>query len=104
MGAYTLDYLPLNNHKKSMIVPTEFDNEFRNQLIQGYVHDPGAAMLGGVACHAGLFGNALDVAKIMEMYLQGGEYAQKRYLDKNIIHEYTKCQFCSISCSDGRPR
>ncbi|MBK9108578.1 MAG: serine hydrolase [Saprospiraceae bacterium] len=57
------------------IAPTEIDQYWRKQRIQGYVHDMGAAMMGGVAGHAGLFSNALDVVKTMQLYLNRGQYA-----------------------------
>ena len=49
--------------------------------VQGYVHDMGAAMQGGVGGHAGLFSNANDVAKIMQMYLQDGYYGGVKFYD-----------------------
>jgi CubicO group peptidase (beta-lactamase class C family) len=53
----------------------------------------GAAMQGGVGGHAGLFSNANDLAKLMQMYLQNGEYAGERYLSEEVVKEFTKCQF-----------
>jgi CubicO group peptidase (beta-lactamase class C family) len=47
---------------KSEIPPTEYDREFRMRVIQGEVQDENASVMGGVSGHAGLFGNALDVA------------------------------------------
>ncbi|MDD7913267.1 glycoside hydrolase family 3 N-terminal domain-containing protein [Polaribacter ponticola] len=88
LGADRMTYLPLNKFHKSSIVPTEKDNYFRNQLIHGNVHDMGAAMLGGVAGHAGLFANANDVAKIMQMYLQKGFYGGRRYLKEETINKF----------------
>ncbi len=84
---------PLNEHKIEEIVPTEYDNIFRKQLIQGYVHDPGAAMMGGVSGHAGLFSNAGDLAIILQMLVQNGEYGGKQFLKPNTIKEFTKQQF-----------
>jgi len=78
---------------KDRIVPTEEDFIFRSQLLQGYVHDMGAAMQGGIGGHAGLFSNANDLAKLMQMYLQNGEYAGERYLSEEVVKEFTKCQF-----------
>ena len=89
-----LTYLPLNYFSKKQIAPTENDEKFRKQIVQGYVHDQGAAMLGGVAGHAGLFGNALDVAKIMQLYLNKGELNGVRMLDSNVVKEFTSCRFC----------
>lgn len=89
-----LTYLPLNYFSKMQIAPTENDEKFRKQIVQGYVHDPGAALLGGVAGHAGLFGNALDVAKIMQLYLNKGELNGIRVLDSNVVKDFTSCHFC----------
>ena len=63
-------YNPLRKVNTNLIIPTENDTYFRHQVIQGYVHDMAAAMQGGISGHAGLFANALDVAKVMQMYLQ----------------------------------
>lgn len=89
-----LTYQPLNYFSKNQIAPTENDTKFRKQLVQGYVHDPGAAMLGGVAGHAGLFGNALDLAKLMQLYLNKGELNGVRVLDSNVVKDFTSCHFC----------
>ena len=94
LGLSTMGFLPKERIQNEQIVPTEFDYYFRSQLLQGDVHDMGAAMFGGVAAHAGLFSNANDLAIFMQMYLQGGEYAGERYFEKTTIEEFTKCQFC----------
>ena len=65
-------YRPLKNVKKNHIIPTELDDYFRYDTVHGYVHDMGAAMQDGVGGHAGLFSNANDVAKLMQMYLTAG--------------------------------
>ncbi len=93
LGATTLTYNPLNKFPKSRITPTENDMFFRKKLVHGTVHDPGAAMLGGVAGHAGLFSNANDLAKMFQMYLNGGEYGGEQFLSKEVINEFTKVQF-----------
>ncbi|NVK52185.1 MAG: serine hydrolase, partial [Flavobacteriaceae bacterium] len=72
------------------IIPTEKDQYFRHQLLHGYVHDMGAAMQGGVGGHAGLFSNANDVAKIMQLYLQKGYYGGKRYLKSSVLQQFNK--------------
>lgn len=90
-----LRYLPLTYFSKLQIAPTENDEKFRRQIIQGYVHDPGAALLGGVAGHAGLFGNALDVAELMQFFLNKGELNGVRLLDSNVVKEFTSCRSCS---------
>jgi CubicO group peptidase (beta-lactamase class C family) len=89
-----LTYRPLNYFSKIQIAPTENDLKFRKQLVQGYVHDPGAALLGGVAGHAGLFGNALDLAKLMQLYMNKGELNGVRLLDSNVVKDFTSCHFC----------
>jgi len=93
LGLRTMCFNPLLQFKASRIVPTEKDDYFRNQVIQGYVHDQGAAMLGGVSGHAGLFSNANDLAIIMQMFLQGGEYGGVKFIEQNTIDEFTKQQF-----------
>lgn len=90
LGANRMSYLPLSKFKKSSIIPSEKDNYFRNQLLQGYVHDMGAAMLGGVGGHAGLFSNSNDIAKMMQLYLQKGFYGGKRYFDSETFDKFNK--------------
>ena len=90
LGANRTSYLPREKYPLSEIVPTENDVYYRNQLLHGYVHDMGAAMLGGVGGHAGLFSNSNDVAKIMQMYLQNGYYGGKRYLKSASIKKFNK--------------
>lgn len=94
MGLNRLTYLPLEHFDKKEIVPTENDTYFRHQLIHGYVHDQGAAMMGGVGGHAGLFGNAADLARLMQMFLNGGTYGQVQYLKSSTLEEFTRCQYC----------
>jgi CubicO group peptidase (beta-lactamase class C family) len=94
LGASTLGYLPRNRFDEKRLVPTEHDKYFRYQLIRGYVHDQGASMTGGIGGHAGLFSNANDLAKLMQMYLQEGYYGGKQYLRASTIKEFTKCEFC----------
>lgn len=89
MGYHPRKRIPLKN-----IVPTEYDEVFRKQLVHGYVHDPGAAILGGVGGHAGLFSNAYDAAYIMQTLMNGGTIGGRKYFNPNTINEYTKCQFC----------
>lgn len=91
MGAFSLCFRPLKKFSKEQVIPTENDLVFRKQILQGYVHDPGAAMLGGVCGHAGLFSNANDLAKLMQMYLNGGTYGGKKYLKEKTIRYFTTC-------------
>jgi len=93
MGLDRLRYKPRRYFSLFEIAPTEYDQVFRHQVLRGDVHDQGAAMMGGVAGHAGLFGNAYDVAVIMQMYLNGGVYGGKSYIKKETILEFTSCQF-----------
>lgn len=93
LGANRTSYLPLEKFPKNEIVPTERDEYFRHQLLQGYVHDMGAAMQGGVGGHAGIFSNSNDVAKIMQMYLQNGYYGGKRYLKSSTVKKFNKRYF-----------
>jgi len=69
----------------NQIVPTENDIFFRNQVIKGYVHDPTAAMMGGIAGHAGIFSNANDLAKLMQMYLQKGQYGGETFFKPETV-------------------
>ena len=94
LGLQHMSYLPMKKFPLSLIVPTEDDKEFRKQVIRGYVHDPGAAMLGGVAGHAGLFSNATDLAALMQLILNKGQIGKASIINKDVIEKYTKCQFC----------
>jgi beta-N-acetylhexosaminidase len=94
MGAFSLTYEPTKIFPIEQIVPTEDDKVFRKAMVRGYVHDQGSALIGGVAGHAGLFGNANDLAKLMQMYMQKGEYAGIRYFDSVTVNEFIRCQYC----------
>ncbi|MFK8044725.1 MAG: glycoside hydrolase family 3 N-terminal domain-containing protein [Crocinitomicaceae bacterium] len=94
MGLERITYHPLKKFDKSEITPTEYDTIFRKQLIHGYVHDPGAAMLGGAGGHAGLFSNALDLGILMYTLINDGQYGGQQILDPKVISDFTKCQFC----------
>ena len=93
LGATTLGYNPLERFEKSRIVPTEHDYLFRKKPIHGMVHDEGAIMMGGVSANAGLFSNANDLAKLMQMYLNMGEYAGERYIKEETLKEWSTAQF-----------
>jgi len=101
LGANNTTYNPLEKFPLNRIIPTEVDNYYRYQLIQGFVHDMGAAMQGGVGGHAGLFSDANDVAKIMQMYLQGGYYGGERILEERTIEKFNKCYFCDKKVRRG---
>lgn len=89
LGAGTTMYNPLTKFDKNMIVPTEQDDFLRKQLLQGYVHDEGAAFLGGISGNAGLFSNANDLAKLYQMWLNLGTYGGERYLSKETTRLFT---------------
>ena len=91
--ALRLIYNPLQYFHPSLIVATENDNYFRNQLIKGYVHDQGAALFGGVALHAGLFSNAIDMMKLMQLYLNNGRYVDRQILSEKNISRFTSAPF-----------
>jgi CubicO group peptidase (beta-lactamase class C family) len=94
LGMNNTLYNPLQKFEKKNIVPTEIDSYFRQQVIQGYVHDMGAAMMGGVAGHAGLFSNTMDVAKMMQMYLQKGSYGGEVYFSDQTFDTFNNCYYC----------
>lgn len=93
LGLTTLGFHPRDRFDISRIAPTELDTIFRQQLVIGDVHDQTAALLGGVAGHAGLFSDALDVAVIMQMLLNNGSYAGERYIDSAVVSTFTSTQF-----------
>lgn len=92
LGLSTMTFNPLRKFPAERIVPTENDQIFRKQLLQGYVHDPGAAMLGGISGHAGLFSDANDLAILMQMLLNRGEYGGERYLNPTTVSLFTRKQ------------
>jgi beta-glucosidase-like glycosyl hydrolase/CubicO group peptidase (beta-lactamase class C family) len=89
MGLTTAGFKPREQYPLQRIIPTEQEKQFRLQLLRGDVHDPGAAMFGGVAGHAGLFSNAYDLAIIMQMLLNGGTINGKRYLLEETVKLFT---------------
>lgn len=93
LGLGTMGYNPRDRFSISRIAPTENDTIFRHQLVHGDVHDPTAALLGGVSGHAGLFSDALDVAVIMQLFLQNGNYGGEALLDSSTINDFTRVQF-----------
>ena len=101
LGANYTTFNPLSKFDKDDIPPTEYDDYFRMQKVHGYVHDQGAAMLGGVCGHAGLFSNANDVAKIMQMYLWKGYYGGKRYFKPEVLDAFNTCYYCENDVRRG---
>lgn len=92
MGLRNIRFKPLNYFPYQRIVPTENDMVFRKQIVQGFVHDPGAAMLGGVGGHAGVFANATDLGAMMQLFMNDGNYGNHQYIDAKVVQEYTKAQ------------
>jgi CubicO group peptidase (beta-lactamase class C family) len=88
-------YNPLKKFDKSVIAPTEIDTYFRHDIIQGYVHDMEAAMEEGVGGHAGIFSNAMDIAKMMQLYLQKGSYGGQQYFSESTFNDFNTCWFCT---------
>lgn len=101
IGANHTTFLPLEKFTLDMIPPTEIDQYFRMQKIHGFVHDQGAALLGGVSGHAGLFSNANDIAKIMQMYLWNGSYGNYQYIKSETIDLFNSCNFCDVDVRRG---
>ena len=93
LGASTVTYNPYLHYPLERIIPTETDDFFRKEKLRGFVHDEGAAVLGGVSGNAGLFGTANDLAKIFQMYLQKGYFAGRRYFSQELVDEFTRIQF-----------
>lgn len=96
-----LTYNPSNVISTKYITPSEIDNYFRHKEIHGYVHDMAASMLGGIAGHAGLFGSAIEVAKMMQLFLQGGEYGDLKFLNKEIVDLFNTCHYCEFENRRG---
>ncbi|TGE23170.1 serine hydrolase [Hymenobacter metallicola] len=94
LGATTLGFNPTRRFARRRIAPTEYDSLFRRQQLHGTVHDEGAALLGGLSGHAGLFGNANDLAKLVQAYAWRGNYGGQQLLKADVLADYTRCQFC----------
>jgi beta-glucosidase-like glycosyl hydrolase/CubicO group peptidase (beta-lactamase class C family) len=92
MGLTRIGYKPVNRFARPRLMPTENDSAFRKQVVNGYVHDPGAAMYGGVAGHAGVFSNAFDLAALFQMLLNNGTYNGRHILDSATIKVFTTRQ------------
>ena len=101
IGANHTTYNPLEKFDKNSIVPSEEDDYYRYGTVQGYVHDMGAAMQAGVGGHAGLFSNANDIAKIMQMYLQDGYYGGTKFFDSRTVKKFNTCYFCENNVRRG---
>lgn len=95
LGMNNSTFNPLRKFDKNRIPPTEIDTYFRHQILQGYVNDLSAALEGGVSGHAGIFSNAMDVAKIMQLYLQKGNYGNHQYFSEKTFSDFNTCYFCA---------
>lgn len=93
IGAYDIVFNPWKDYPLSRIIPTEYDSLFRKQQLHGTVHDEGAAMLGGISGHAGLFATANDLMKLLEMYRRMGAYAGQQIIAKDVMERYTRVQY-----------
>ena len=92
MNLKRMGFKPFEKFETDIAAPTAVDNYFRMQTVQGFVHDPASAMWGGVAGHAGLFSNAEDLAKLMQMLLNGGKWNDNYLLSASTIKEFTERQ------------
>ena len=93
LGLQHLTYRPLEKLDKEQIVPTEMDIYLRKGLVQGYVHDPGSALSGGVDGHAGLFSNAYDISVVLQMNLQEGFYGGNWYIQPETLAKFNERHF-----------
>jgi len=89
LGLHRIGYKPLKRFTADQIVPSEIDTYFRCQELRGYVHDMGCAMMGGVSGHAGIFTDAEDLAVMFQMYMNGGTYGGRDYIDPDILKLFT---------------
>ncbi len=89
LGASSLMFNPVGKFDNTKIAPTENDKFLRKQMLVGYVHDEIAAFSGGIQGNAGLFGNSNDLAKLLQMLLNNGEYGGERLLSEETVKLYT---------------
>lgn len=89
LGMQTTGFRPRQRFPLSRIAPTEMEQYFRLQHLRGDVHDPGAAMFGGVSGHAGLFSNAYDLAILLQMLLNEGRWGQKQFIRPGTLQLFT---------------
>jgi beta-glucosidase-like glycosyl hydrolase/CubicO group peptidase (beta-lactamase class C family) len=101
LGMNNTMYNPLTKFDKNNIAPSEIDTYFRQQVVQGYVHDMAAAMEGGVAGHAGIFSNAMDVAKMMQLFLQKGNYGGKSYFSEETFNVFNTSHYAAQGVQRG---
>ena len=92
LGAYNTAFNAHFNLDMNRVIPANEDNIFRKSQLHGYVHDPIAALMGGISGNAGLFTTANDLAKIMSVYLNNGTYGGERFIDSATIDLFTQTQ------------
>jgi CubicO group peptidase (beta-lactamase class C family) len=101
LGAWELLFHPRSAFPASRIVPTEYDSLFRKQLVHGYVHDEGAALMGAYAGNAGLFASSNDLLKLIEMYRRMGSYGGEQIIPSEVLREYSSYQFPELEIRRG---
>jgi CubicO group peptidase (beta-lactamase class C family) len=90
LGAHSTTFLPLKKFDRKIIAPTEHDEFWRNQILIGHVHDEAAAVMGGVSGSSGLFSNANDLGKLLQLFLNNGEYGGERYISQATVRTFTQ--------------
>lgn len=90
LGAVSIRFRPSDHGSVENIAPTETDDFMRRQLIHGFVHDEIAAYSGGVQGNAGLFSDALDVAKLCQTWLNGGTYGGVRIFSPSTVDLFVR--------------
>ncbi len=89
MGLQHLAFRPREQHPVRQLVPTITDKWIGRGALRGYVHDEGAALLGGVAGHAGLFGNANDLGRLFQLLNDRGRYGERQLLSPETVQVFT---------------
>ncbi|MEM9931624.1 MAG: serine hydrolase, partial [Bacteroidota bacterium] len=100
LGAFSITYNPWRFYPKERIIPTEQDTFFRQALLHGRVHDEGAAMMAGLSANAGLFANANDLAKLLQLYLNEGQYGGEQLIAATSVQEFRQRHYAA----DGNRR
>ncbi|MEM8584670.1 MAG: serine hydrolase [Bacteroidota bacterium] len=89
LGLHRLTFKPADRIPADHCVPSVYDAWMRETILQGYVHDEGAALLGGVAGHAGLFGNARDLGRLFQLLLDKGEFNGQQIINPTTVELFT---------------
>jgi CubicO group peptidase (beta-lactamase class C family) len=93
LGTPSLGFTPKHTSLVNAVIPTEYDDRYRKSLVQGWVHDENASLLGGISGNAGLFGTAHDLHKLMQLYQNYGTLEGERYFSEVTLREFTKVQY-----------